>query len=81
MSHYGVSDLAALAADTHKFESQYLFTLLAPPGPAFEEVSKQRSPIHHTDQINCAVGFFQGDEDKVGGGVRCEGMRWGGVEG
>jgi len=65
VSHYGVSDLAALAADTHKFESQYLFTLLAPPGPAFEEVSKQRSPIHHTDQINCAVGFFQGDEDKI----------------
>ena len=60
-----MSDLAALIAETHKFESRYLDTLLAPPGDKQAKVLKDRSPIHHVDNISCAVGFFQGDEDKV----------------
>ena len=36
-SHYGVADLAALAADTHSFESRYLDGLIA-PWPAGEAV-------------------------------------------
>ena len=33
-SYFGVSDLAALDADTHKFESRYTSYLVAPPGPS-----------------------------------------------
>ncbi|MCW2676765.1 MAG: Peptidase, (Acylaminoacyl-peptidase) family, partial [Modestobacter sp.] len=47
-SHYGVADLAALAADTHSFESRYLDGLIA-PWPAGADVYAARSPIHHTD--------------------------------
>ena len=57
-SHYGVSDLAALARDTHKFESRYMDTLI---GTAYAE----RSPIGHVDCLNAPVIFFQGDEDMV----------------
>ncbi len=57
-SHYGVADLAALARDTHKFESRYMDTLV---GPHFDE----RSPIRQVDRLNAPVIFFQGDEDLV----------------
>ena len=63
-SHYGVSDLAALEIDTHKFESRYTHSLVA-PYPAGAELYRQRSPIHHTDKLNAPVIFFQGLEDKV----------------
>jgi dipeptidyl aminopeptidase/acylaminoacyl peptidase len=63
-SHYGVSDLAALEIDTHKFESRYTHSLVA-PYPEGAELYRQRSPIHHTDKLNAPVIFFQGLEDKV----------------
>ncbi len=63
-SHYGVSDLAALVRDTHKFESRYLDRLIA-PYPAGAEVYRERSPIYFTDGLSCPVIFFQGLEDKV----------------
>jgi dipeptidyl aminopeptidase/acylaminoacyl peptidase len=63
-SHYGVSDLAALVRDTHKFESRYLDRLVA-PYPAGAEVYRERSPINFTDGLACPVIFFQGLEDKV----------------
>lgn len=63
-SHYGVSDLAALEVDTHKFESRYTHSLVA-PYPEGAELYRQRSPIHHTDKLNAPVIFFQGLEDKV----------------
>ncbi len=63
-SHYGVSDLAALAQDTHKFESRYLDNLVG-PYPAREDLYYARSPIHFVDQIACPLILFQGDEDKV----------------
>nr|WP_246407304.1 prolyl oligopeptidase family serine peptidase [Modestobacter versicolor] len=63
-SHYGVADLAALAADTHKFESRYLDGLIA-PWPAGEAVYAERSPIHHTDALDTPLAVFQGDEDRV----------------
>ena len=59
-SHYGVGDLEALAADTHKFESRYLDTLV---GDA--DAMRDRSPINHVERLNCPVIFFQGAEDKV----------------
>jgi dipeptidyl aminopeptidase/acylaminoacyl peptidase len=63
-SYYGVSDLKALATDTHKFESRYLDGLIG-AYPAEAELYRARSPIHAIDQLSCPVIFFQGDEDQI----------------
>ncbi len=63
-SHYGVSDLEALAQETHKFESRYLDGLVG-DYPQEKEVYQARSPIYQTEQLSCPVIFFQGLEDKV----------------
>lgn len=62
--YYGVSDLAGLDADSHKFESHYNQYLIAPPERA-EQVYRERSPIHHTDKLNRPMIFFQGLDDMV----------------
>jgi dipeptidyl aminopeptidase/acylaminoacyl peptidase len=59
-SHYGIGDLRALVADTHKFESRYMYTMLES-----EENLHDRSPINHLDGLSCPVIFFQGGADKV----------------
>jgi dipeptidyl aminopeptidase/acylaminoacyl peptidase len=63
-SYYGVSDAAALARDTHKFESRYLDWLIGAL-PETEARYRERSPIHHADRLSKPVIFFQGDEDAV----------------
>lgn len=63
-SYYGVSDLALLATETHKFESRYLDRLVA-PYPAQAELYQARSPLYFTDRLSCPIAFFQGLEDKV----------------
>ena len=63
-SYYGVSDLAALAEDTHKFESRYLDTMVG-PYPAEKALYDERSPITHADGLDAPVIFFQGSEDRV----------------
>ncbi|MCI0457874.1 MAG: S9 family peptidase [Gemmataceae bacterium] len=63
-SYYGVSDLEALAKETHKFESRYLDNLIG-PYPARQDLYRERSPIHFTDRLSCPAILFQGLEDKV----------------
>jgi dipeptidyl aminopeptidase/acylaminoacyl peptidase len=63
-SHFGVSDPAALARDTHKFESRYLDSLIG-PYPEREDLYTERSPIAHVESLSVPMIFFQGDEDMV----------------
>jgi dipeptidyl aminopeptidase/acylaminoacyl peptidase len=72
-SHFGVSDLEALARETHKFESRYLDNLV---GPFPEERDRYiaRSPLHHAANLSCPVIFFQGAEDRVVPPAQAEAM-------
>lgn len=63
-SHFGISDLEAMARDTHKYESQYLTGLLG-RYPERKDVYFNRSPINFPERLSCPVIFFQGLEDKV----------------
>ena len=63
-SYYGVSDLSALAEETHKFESRYLDGLIG-PYPQAKPLYNERSPLFHVDKLHCPVIFFQGAEDLV----------------
>jgi dipeptidyl aminopeptidase/acylaminoacyl peptidase len=63
-SHFGVSDLEALARETHKFESRYLDGLIG-PYPARKDVYRERSPIHYVNRIAAPMILLQGLEDRV----------------
>jgi dipeptidyl aminopeptidase/acylaminoacyl peptidase len=62
--HFGVADLEALAADTHKFESRYLDRLVG-PYPEARDVYVERSPIHHVERFTRPLIVLQGAEDEV----------------
>ncbi len=64
VSLFGIGDLEAMAIDTHKFESRYLDGLIG-PYPERQDLYRERSAIHSTDQLSCPVAFFQGLEDKI----------------
>ncbi|HYD32724.1 MAG TPA: prolyl oligopeptidase family serine peptidase [Azospirillaceae bacterium] len=63
-SYYGISDLCALAEDTHKFEAHYTDSLVA-PWPEGRAEYEARSPIRYPERLGCPVIFFQGLQDKV----------------
>ncbi|WP_134774161.1 prolyl oligopeptidase family serine peptidase [Ornithinimicrobium flavum] len=63
-SHFGISDLATLATDTHKLESRYLDGLVA-PWPEGKDLYAERSPIHHVHRLSTPLILLQGTDDKV----------------
>lgn len=63
-SHYGIGDLAALVAETHKFEARYCDGLIG-PYPEAADVYEARSPIHHTEGLDCPLILLQGSEDVI----------------
>jgi dipeptidyl aminopeptidase/acylaminoacyl peptidase len=63
-SHYGLADLSAFVAETHKFEAHYLDGLVA-PWPTGADVYAERSPINHVDALDTPLAVFQGDEDEI----------------
>ena len=63
-SQYGIGDLELFALETHKFESRYCETLVA-PYPERVDVYRDRSAIHFADHMKVPVILFQGAEDKI----------------
>ena len=63
-SLYGVASLEALAKDTHKFESQYLDSLVGVL-PGAKDIYEARSPIYHVDNFAAPICLIQGVDDKV----------------
>ncbi|MDA4892811.1 prolyl oligopeptidase family serine peptidase [Streptomyces sp. MS2A] len=74
ISRYGVSDLRALAEDTHDFERYYLDGLVGPL-PEAEDVYIARSPLTHVDRIDVPVLLLQGEEDRVVPPAQSEAIR------
>ncbi len=64
-SFFGVSDLAALANETHKFESQYLYKLVGGTPANDDALYRSRSPLYHAKQISRPLLVLQGADDKV----------------
>lgn len=63
-NYFGVSDLEALARDTHKFESRYLDSLVG-PYPERADLYKARSPINHLDGFTRPLIILQGLDDRI----------------
>jgi dipeptidyl aminopeptidase/acylaminoacyl peptidase len=63
-SHFGVSDLEALALETHKFESRYLDNLIG-AYPERRDLYVERSPVNFPERMSSPTIFLQGLEDKV----------------
>lgn len=64
----GISDMALLVAETHKFESEYLGPLCFPPGASDaerQEILKERSPITHASKITTPMLIINGSDDPI----------------
>ncbi|MBS3958732.1 MAG: S9 family peptidase [Xanthomonadaceae bacterium] len=59
---FGVSDIQALAATSHKFERLYDVSLVGPPD---EALYRARSPLFHLEGFTEPLITFQGDEDRI----------------
>ncbi|KAG6330857.1 hypothetical protein ID866_8232, partial [Astraeus odoratus] len=64
-SLYGISDLVALAQDTHKFELKYMIKLLGGSVDEILDVYKERSPLNYARNITVPLLVLQGAEDTV----------------
>ncbi|MHB8283360.1 MAG: S9 family peptidase [Caulobacteraceae bacterium] len=62
--YYGISDMTALARDTHKFESRYLDSLIG-PYPADKAVYDERSPLNHLAGFKAPLIVLQGADDPI----------------
>ena len=62
--YFGISDMTALARDTHKFESHYMDTLIGPL-PQAQAIYDSRSPLNHLDGFKVPLIVFQGADDPV----------------
>jgi len=62
--YFGIGDLLAFTAETHKFESRYLDRLVGPL-PEAEAIYRERSPNNYAGQIRCPILILQGSEDHV----------------
>ncbi|WOJ95447.1 S9 family peptidase [Congregibacter brevis] len=63
-SYFGVSDVEALAKDTHKFESRYLDQLVG-PYPERKDLYVERSPINHLEGFSAPLLLLQGLDDPI----------------
>src|SRR5258708_3614718 len=63
-SYYGISDLVALATETHKFELHYTDSLIEPFRPD-SALYHDRSPINFTDRLSAPVIFLHRKCDPV----------------
>ncbi len=63
-SYFGVADIAALAEETHKFESRYMDSMVG-PYPEAADLYRERSPAYHADQLSRPMLILQGLDDEV----------------
>ena len=63
-AYYGIADLSVFLNDTHKFESQYLVSMIG-PYPERKDLYYERSAINFTDRLSAPMIIFQGLEDKI----------------
>jgi dipeptidyl aminopeptidase/acylaminoacyl peptidase len=63
-SYFGISDLKALAMNTHKLELHYLDWLIAPFKPD-NPLYYERSPINFVDRLSAPIIFLHGEKDQV----------------
>jgi fermentation-respiration switch protein FrsA (DUF1100 family) len=73
-SSYGVSDIAALDAESHKFESRYTERLMGGSPAEIPDIYRDRSPINMAKKIKSPVLLLQGDIDKIVPPEQSEGM-------
>ncbi|HUF96562.1 MAG TPA: prolyl oligopeptidase family serine peptidase [Ilumatobacter sp.] len=63
-NYFGVTDLAALLSDEHKFESRYTVQLIG-DWPEQADRYAERSPINHVDRLTTPLIVLQGLDDTV----------------
>ena len=63
-SYFGISDLVAIATETHKFELHYTDWLIEPftPGSA---LYRDRSPINFVERLSVPLIFLHGELDQI----------------